>query len=236
MESRGLFLQSCNFENSYVWRSLIFISTLDYFHWSGASTIKDTNITMNIIYKEVVEAWFKYCNVTINRLDIRRNHFRSCFGIFNGKTLIQHSVIIDNIAAGVEQLVNFQEKSDFSAFEFKELDKGLEIKDVISSFINNANESPVLSIELQRGFLRLENINLQLTEGIIIFNLPVIDITTDIRNLRCKPHLNITCSVNYTPYSNTDITARKFSYSLASKPCPCTCGGDFTVHMEDQNI
>ena len=82
---------------------------------------------MNIIYKEVVEAWFKYCNVTINRLDIRRNHFRSCFGIFNGKTLIQHSVIIDNIAAGVEKLVNFQEKSDFSAFEFKELDKGLEM-------------------------------------------------------------------------------------------------------------
>ena len=220
VQSTGLFIQSCNFENNTVKGSLIFILTLDFLTWSGSSTIKYTNITRNIIFNEVIETWFGKHNVTIYRLDVRRNSFRSCFAIFNGKALIQHSVIIDNNATGVGKLVNYQEKSAFSPFEFKELDKGLEIKDVNSSFIANEIESPLFSIELQGGFLRLENITLQLPETIAIHALPVIDISTDIRNVRCKPYLNIFCPVNYNPYTNTDITRRRFGYSLSCESCP----------------
>ena len=72
---------------------------------------------MNITFKEVMEAWFEKHNVTIYILDVRRNSFRSCFAISNGKVLMQQSVIIDNNAIRVGKLENIQERSNFDVFE-----------------------------------------------------------------------------------------------------------------------
>lgn len=71
---------------------------------------------MNITFKEVMEAWFEKHNVTIYILDVRRNSFRSCFAISNGKVQIQQSVIIDNNSI-VGKLENIQERSNFDVFE-----------------------------------------------------------------------------------------------------------------------
>ena len=215
-----LCIQSCNFENNTVKGSLIIVSTLLVFTWSGASIIKDTNITMNIISNDVIQVWFEKHSIAIYRLNVWRNSFRSCFAVSNGKALIHNSVIRDNNATGVGKLANFNEKSSFSATEFSNIDKGLEMKDVSSSFNTNKLENPVLFIELQRGFLIMKNVTLQLPEATAIHTLPVIDIYTDIRNLNDTLDLKISCPVNYNPSNSTHVSLRRFGYRLSCESCP----------------
>ena len=215
-----LCIQSCHFENNTVRRSLILVATLKLFTWSGASVIKDTNITMNIISNDVIQAWFEKHSIVIYKLSVWRNSFRSCFAVSNGKALIHDSVIRDNNATGVGKLANFNEKSSFSAFEFSNIDKGLEMKDVSSSFNTNKLENPVLFIELQRGFLIMKNVTLQLLEATAIHSVPVIDIDTDIRNLNGTLDLKVSCPVNYNPSNSTHVSVRRFGYRLSCESCP----------------
>ena len=219
----SLFIQSCNFENNTVKRSLIFVSTIKVFTWSGgvgASIISNTNITMNIISNDVIEVWLEKQNITIHRLNVLKNSFRSCFTILNGKALIHNSVINNNNATGVGKLANFHEKSSFSDSEFFNIDKGLEMKNIRSSFHADKLKNPVILTELQSGFLRIENVTLQLSETISIHTLPVIDIATDRRNLNGTLDLKISCPVNYNPSSSTHISARRFRYRLSCNSCP----------------
>ena len=221
--ARSLFIQSCNFENNTVKRSLIFVTTLKVFTWIGggeASIINNTNITMNIISNDVIEVWFEKQKITIHRLNVLKNSFRSCFAVSNGKVLIHNSVINNNNATGVGKLTNFHEKSSFSASEFFNIDKGLEMKNVRSSFNADELENPVILIELQNGFLRMENVTLQLSEAIAIHTLPVIDIATDRRNLNVTLDLKVSCPVNYNPSNSTHISARRFGYRLSCDSCP----------------
>ena len=222
IQATNLFIQSCNFENNTVKGSLIFIMTLKSIIWSGASIIKDTNITMNIISKEVIGTWFEKHNITIHRLNVWKNSFRSCFSVLNGTALIHNSVIRDNNATGVGKLAIFQERSSFSVNKFYKTEKGLEMKNVSFSFNANKTENPVLFIELERGFLKMENVTLNVTliEATAVHTLPVIDITTDIRNLNFILDLNVSCPVNYNPSNSTDISVRRFGYRFSCESCP----------------
>ena len=176
---------------------------------------KDTNITTNIISNGVIQALFDKHSIVIYRLNVWRNSFRSCFAVSNGKALIHNSVIIDNNAIGVGKLPNFNGKSSFSATDFSNIDKGLEMKDVSSSFNANKIENPVLFIELQRGFLIMKNVTLQLTEATAIYTLPVVDIDTDKRNLNDTLDLKVSCPVNYNPCNSAHVSVRRVGYLLS---------------------
>ena len=205
-----LFIQSCNFENNTVTGSLIVVFSPKHFTWSGASIIKDTNITMNNISNDVIKTWIEKHSIAIYRLNVWRNFFRSCFVVSNGKALIHNSIISDNNATGVGKLVNFHEKSSFSVFMISNIDKRLQMINVSSSSF----------IELQRGFLIMKNVTLQLPEATITRTLPVIDIATDKRNLNGTLDLNVSCPVNYNPSNSTHVSFRSFRYRLSCESCP----------------
>ena len=215
-----LFIHLCNFENNTVEKSLILGGTGKYFTWSRPSVIQDTNITMNIISDNVIKISLKNHSIAIYRLKVWRNSFWSCFSILNGKALIHNSVISDNNATGVGKLVNFHEKSTFSATTFSNIDEGLEMKDVSSLFNAKKLENPVLFVELQRGFLIMKNVTLQLPEATITPTMSVIDIATDKRNLNSTLDLKVNCPVNYNPSNSTHVSERSFRYRLSCESCP----------------
>ena len=175
---------------------------------------------MNFISNDVINTWNENHNIAIYRLNVWRNFFRSCFAISKGKALIHNTSVSDNNATGVGKLVNFHEKSSFSDSEFSNIDQGLEMKHVSSSFNANKLENPVLFIELQRGFLIMKNVTLRLPEAAIIHTLPVIDISNDKRNLNGTLDLKVSCPVNYNPSNSTHISVRTFRYRLSCESCP----------------
>ena len=201
-------------------KTLILGGTGKYFTWSRPSVIQDTNITMNIISDNVIKISLKNHSIAIYRLKVWRNSFRSCFSILNGKALIHNSVISDNNATGVGKLVNFHEKSTFSATTFSNIDEGLEMKDVNSLFNAKKLENPVLFVELQRGFLIMKNVTLQLPEATITPTMSVIDIATDKRNLNSTLDLKVNCPVNYNPSNSTHVSERSFRYRSSCESCP----------------
>lgn len=225
-----LLIQSCHFENNTVKASLVFSLALENCTWSGPSIIKDTSITMNIIFNDVIKTWLQNYSIAIYRLNVWRNSFRSCFSISNGKALIHNSFINDNNATGVGKLASFHERSSFSATEFSNVDNRLEMKDVSSSFNANKLENPVLFIELQRGFLIMKNVTLQLPEAPITHTMSVIDISTDKRNLNSTLDLKVSCPI-------IPLIALIIRREALVIVCPVNLvQEDFTAHMEDLNI